>query len=67
MIVTEFQATEAHSSLDLAKAKYSISKPSLVEMENVISRINPNNFVACEKKRHDYPNEICNQYSHLNP
>jgi hypothetical protein len=40
-VVREFQATEAYSSLDLIKAKYSISRLSMVEMENVIVGISP--------------------------
>jgi hypothetical protein len=47
VIVTEFQATEAYSSLDLTKAKYSISRLSMVEKENVSVRINPNSLIAC--------------------
>jgi hypothetical protein len=35
VIVTKFQATEAYSSMDLTKAKYSISRLSMVEIENV--------------------------------
>jgi hypothetical protein len=35
VIVRESQATEAYSSLDLTKAKYSISKLSMVEKENI--------------------------------
>jgi hypothetical protein len=50
-IVTEFQATEAYSSLDLTKAKYSTSRLSMIEKENVIARINSNNFIAYEKRR----------------
>jgi hypothetical protein len=37
VIVTDFQATEAYSSLGLTKTKYSIIRLSVVEMENVIS------------------------------
>jgi hypothetical protein len=33
--VTELQATEAYSSLDVTKAKYSISRLCTVEKENV--------------------------------
>jgi hypothetical protein len=52
--VTEFQATEAYSNLDLTKAKYSISRLSTGEKEIMIVQINLNNFIACEKKnRHD--------------
>jgi hypothetical protein len=51
VIVTEFQATEAYSSLDLTKAKYSISRLSMIEKENVIVRISPNNFIAHEKNK----------------
>jgi hypothetical protein len=43
VIVREFQATEAYSSLDLIKAKYNISRLSEVEKGNVIVRINNNN------------------------
>jgi hypothetical protein len=46
VIVTEFQATKAYSSLYLTKAKYSISRLFMVEKENVIVRNNPNNFIA---------------------
>jgi hypothetical protein len=51
VVVTEFQATEAYSSLDLTKAKYSISRLPMVEKENVILRINTSNFIACEKRK----------------
>jgi hypothetical protein len=37
VIVTQFQATKTYLSLDLTKAKYSISRLSRVEKENVIS------------------------------
>jgi hypothetical protein len=50
-IITEFQATEAYSSSELMKAKYSISRLSKVEKENVIVRISPSNFNACEKRK----------------
>jgi hypothetical protein len=46
VIVTEFQATEAYSSLDLTKAQNSMSRLSKVEKENVSVRINPNSFIA---------------------
>jgi hypothetical protein len=36
VIITEFQATEAYSNLDLTKANYGISTLSVVEEENVI-------------------------------
>jgi hypothetical protein len=50
--VTEFQATEAYSNLDLTKAKYSISiLYGMVEKENVIAKISPSNFSACEKRK----------------
>jgi hypothetical protein len=49
VILREFQATGAHSSLDLTKAKYSISRLSTVEKENESVRINPSNFIAGEK------------------
>jgi hypothetical protein len=51
VIVTEFQATDAYSSLDLTKAKYSIGRLSMVEKENVSLRINANNFFACEERK----------------
>jgi hypothetical protein len=67
VIVTEFQATEAYSNLDLTKAKY-ISRLSVVEIENVSVRINPNRFIACEKENQlDYENEVYNQYVHSDP
>jgi hypothetical protein len=49
-VVTEVQTTEAHSSLDLTKATYSINRLSMVEKGNVIVQINPSNFPACKKK-----------------
>jgi hypothetical protein len=49
VIVTELQAAETYSSLDLTKAKYSISRVPMVEKENVFIRINPSNFIACDK------------------
>jgi hypothetical protein len=51
VIVTDLQATEAFSGLDLTKAKHSISRLSVVEKENVIVRIISNNFGACEKRK----------------
>jgi hypothetical protein len=51
VIVTDFQATEAYSSLDMTKAKYSISRLSMAEKENVSVQINPNNFIECEKNK----------------
>jgi hypothetical protein len=50
VIVIEFQAAEAYSSLDLTKAKYSISRLSMAEKENIIARISPSNFSAREKR-----------------
>jgi hypothetical protein len=44
-------ATEAYSSLDLTKAKYSISRLSMVEKENVNLRIIPSHFSVCEKRK----------------
>jgi hypothetical protein len=44
--VTEFQATKEHSSLDSTEAKYSFSRLSKIEKENVSVGINPNNFTA---------------------
>jgi hypothetical protein len=49
VIVTKFRAIEAYSSLDLTEAKYSISRLSVVEKENVIVQISPSNFSECEK------------------
>jgi hypothetical protein len=64
--VTEFQATEAYSNLDLTKAKNSISRLSKVEKENVSVRINPNSFIAREENnRHADGNEVYNRYIHL--
>jgi hypothetical protein len=51
VIVTEFQVTEAYSSLDRTKAKYSISRLFMVERENVILRISPSNFSECEERK----------------
>jgi hypothetical protein len=70
VIVTELQAAEAHSSLDLTKAVYSISKLSarVVEQENVSVRINPCNFIACEKEGQcDDENEVYRQYVYPDP
>jgi hypothetical protein len=49
VIVTEFQANEAYASLELTKAKYSISILSMVGKENVSVRTNLNNFISREK------------------
>jgi hypothetical protein len=49
VIVTEFRAAGAYSSFNLTKAKYSISRLSKVEKENVIVLISPSNFSACQK------------------
>jgi hypothetical protein len=39
-----------YSNLDLTIAIYSIRRLSTVGKENVIVRINPNNFIICENK-----------------
>jgi hypothetical protein len=49
--VTVLLATESYWSLDLAKAKYSISRRSEVEKENVIVRISHSSFSACEIRK----------------
>jgi hypothetical protein len=54
VIVTEYQATEAYSSFDLTKANFSIEK------ENLSVLINPNSFIACEKRKHHDENEVYN-------
>jgi hypothetical protein len=60
--------TEAYSSLDLTKAKYSSSKLCKVGKEDVTVRIIPSKLSACEKEnRHDDENEVCNQYARPNP
>jgi hypothetical protein len=46
--VTEFQASEAYSSADLTKAKYSISTLPTVEEKIVGVEIKPNNSILCE-------------------
>jgi hypothetical protein len=64
-IAKEFQATEACSSLNLTKAKYGISRLSLVEKEIMGVRISPDNFTAGEKEnQNDDENEVYNQYVH---
>jgi hypothetical protein len=45
VIIMVFMPTETCSSLDLTKAKYSISKQSIVEKENVIVRINHSGLI----------------------
>jgi chorismate-pyruvate lyase len=50
VIVTEFQATEAYSSLDLTKANYSITRLFVAEKEKASIRIKPNSFIECEKR-----------------
>jgi hypothetical protein len=49
VIVTEFQPAEAYSSLELAIAKYSISRLYKGENENIIVRIDSSSFIVCEK------------------
>jgi hypothetical protein len=49
--VIVFHAAEAYCNLNLPKAKYSISRLSMMQKENVISQINRNNFVACENTK----------------
>jgi hypothetical protein len=49
VVVAEFQAAQANSSLDLSKAKYGITRPCVVGKKNVNVRINPNNVIACEE------------------
>jgi hypothetical protein len=68
VILTEFQATEAYFSLDLIKAKYSISRQSTMEAEEVIALNNPSNLIACDKRnlRND-ENGVYNQYVHPDP
>jgi hypothetical protein len=50
VLVIEFQTTEAYCSFDLTIALYSIRRLSRVEKENVIVRINANNYIVHEKK-----------------
>jgi hypothetical protein len=68
VIITEFQATEAYSSFVLTETKYSISRLSKVEKENVIVQLA---LVIPEhvkkENRHDDENEVCNQYAYPNP
>jgi hypothetical protein len=49
VIVTELRATEASFSLGVTKAKYGISRLSVVEKGNVTERINPSHFFAYEE------------------
>jgi hypothetical protein len=63
IIITGFQTTHEYLSSDLTKAKYSVSRMSKVEKENIIVRISPGNFSACEKSRHGDKNKIYNQFS----
>jgi hypothetical protein len=49
VIMADFQATEAYASLDLTKAKCSISGLSKVEKKKFIVRISPSNFGAYEQ------------------
>jgi hypothetical protein len=39
----------------------------MVEKENVIVRISPSNFSACEKENRNDETEVCNQYAHPTP
>jgi hypothetical protein len=58
----------SRSNLDLTKAKYSISRLSVVEKENVRVRINPNTiFLLRVRKENDDENEDHNQHVHLEP
>lgn len=49
LTITDFQATEAYSYVDLGEAKYGVSRLSMVKKENVILQMNPSNFIACRK------------------
>jgi hypothetical protein len=51
VIGIEFHATEAYSRLDLTKVKHTNSKLSVVIKETLRVRINPRNFIACEKQK----------------
>jgi hypothetical protein len=67
VIVTEFQAPEAYSSLDLTKAKYSISsrrwkKEMLFCKLAVVISVHGGKENRCEDE-----NEVCNQLPHPNP
>jgi hypothetical protein len=67
VIVTELQATEAYSSLDLTKARYSISrlrwKKKMLFCGLAVVIITH----VKQANRHDDKNEVCNQYAHQNP
>lgn len=61
MIVTEFQAAEAYSGLDLTKTKYSISRLSMAENENVCELILIISSYVKKENQYD-ENEVYNQY-----
>jgi hypothetical protein len=61
-VLTEFQATKAHSNLGL------ICKLSFMEKENVMLRNSYSNVIACENGiRYDDEKELYNRSVHSNP
>jgi hypothetical protein len=68
LIIIASMLTEAYSSLDLTKAKYSISKLSIVACECVIIWINSSDFILVRKEnQHDDENEVYSQHAHPSP
>jgi hypothetical protein len=68
VIVIEFHATEAHSSLDLTKAKYGFSRLSKAKKKMLSCELALVILVHVKKiNRHDDENEACSQYAHPNP
>jgi hypothetical protein len=67
--VTEFQPTKAYPSLYLTKVKYIIRRLSMVENENIFTRISPSNLlhVKKEKNQYDSENEVHTQHLHTDP
>lgn len=61
--VIQFPVRASYFSSDLAKSKYIISRPSIVEIESQKYRINSNNFTAYEKNNINMTIKIELQYS----
>jgi hypothetical protein len=68
-VVTEFQAAQANSSLDLSKAKHGASAGCLSwkTKENVVARISTTNLIICGWGKKQFENGVYTEYLRPNP
>jgi hypothetical protein len=68
VIATEFQATEAYSSLELTKQNIASVDCLRWERKMLLCELAPVISVHVNKEnRHDDKNEVCSQHTHPNP